>query len=291
MLYRLPRFSTTALIEDHWCQVPYYSGGTTEESFEQQQQQQQSWLPKGSVEVAIFQPSSSSKQLELTIHDPHSEKSGSYQLDVTDEVLKMQVVSLVPGQRPLPNENGSKVENNQPSVWNSLEAFGVLLVLTTVEGICIFSLVFTRSCGNNAIPNFVLSECLELSDMNIAGHSSLGLLKCRRVCQTQSKVILTPSHDAEVNGCLDGTSVAALVVLTSSTPAKSNISRTSASKLNVDAFTFPLKDHHCPVFQYSIVWGEPSTTTSRQTTSLNLVKGKNHLTTTAVIMTGICSCS
>ena len=291
VLYRLPRFSnTSSLIEDHWCQVPYYFGGTTKDSFEQQQHQTQSWLPKGSVEVAIFQPSSSNKQLELTIHDPHTEQSSSYQLDVNDEVLKMQVMDLVPGQRPMPNKSGSTIDDNQPAVWSSLEAFGVLLVLTTMEGICIFSLVFTRSSGSNAIPNFVLSECLELSDINTASQSNPGLLKSRRVRQTQSKVVLTTSHDPEDNDCLHDTRFAALVVLTSSTPEKSNLSRASASKLNVDAFTFPLKDHHCPVFQYSTV-GEPSTRASRHQTSLNLVKGKNVFIAIVVILTATRSCS
>jgi hypothetical protein len=200
------------------------------------------------VEVAIFVPSSSNNRIELIIHDPKRERSTSYQLEINEVVSTMQLVPLPPG-------SGRSFADDNAIPPNEIEVFGVLLVLTTLDMISVFSLVFTTRDDN-----FTMAECLELSDTKTSGDTQL--LKDRRVQEMKSNVVFMPRIMTKCGLCKD----AALLVVTSS----QLFDKATRSSYAVDAFVFPLKDHVCPVFQYA-----PSQAGQRHSRALNLLKGKH----------------
>ena len=276
VMHSLPRSSTArlSLAEDQWHKVPIWSLTMKE------QQQQPSF-----VEVAIFLSSSSNKQIEMTVHDPDHEKSTSYQLDIHDEVLKMELVALPPGTTTPSTKTKKDVPRTKQQVngrGHDVEAFGVLLVLATLEGISIFSFVFTRSNTPTTISNFVLAECNELSNCDhVTNKNNNALLHDRRVRDLKSRVfMIEKSVSCEPPKNTTTTSSTQeqpfLVVAVSSLPRRlqSPAARNQQQLLsshNVDAFVYPVRDHRCPIFRYTASNNAVST---NGLTSFNLLKGK-----------------
>lgn len=256
VLYRLPRSSQALVLENHWIKVSYYGSNTSIGS----------QRPIGNVEVAIFQPAASSQQIELTIHDPRRKKSSSYQLDIAHNIVKMQVL-------PLPPTNTKRaLTKHMNQTQQRQQVFGTLLVVATVKGIFVFSLLFTRQHCNS---NFVLSEFLDLSEPETMDRVSL--LEDRQIREINSQVVLLSDND----------NCASLVVVASSLPfhfnriPPSNRNQGSSSiQTNVDALIFSLQNHIHPIFHYC-----KQDTVLGKSRSLNLLKGVNRVKTVGFLGT------
>ncbi|CAB9508811.1 expressed unknown protein [Seminavis robusta] len=260
--FQIPRLSSSSLslIDDQWCRVPTFGYPTSSGG---------QWQPKALVDVAIFLPSSSdnNNQIELTIHDSKRVKSTSYQLEINDKVSKMQLLPLPPG-----NLQDNKLTTSTSK--SKLEAFGILLVLTTADNISVFSLVFVK--GDD---NFCLSECLELSEETNDVASSNALMG-RRVRELKCRVVSIANAWGDNDA--DNTQETALIVVTSSIPSSETGSMSKPPLLhNVDAFVFSFKDHLCPMFGcYKNNDSANKKETTRNLSSIsswNLLKGASYV--------------
>jgi hypothetical protein len=226
--YQLPTSSHAALslMRDQCCRVPWY--------YYQEDRRAQ----RGFVEVAIFLASDSNNRIELTVHDPKESRSTCYQLEINEDVTKMELIPLPP--RP---QDKSKKANTTST--DSHRTFGVVLILATSEGISIFSLVFTAA---DATQNFEMSECLELSDLDrTTGNYEYALGRDRTVRAMKSKILFQDQKSNQPQQFTFPT----LVVVASSLPTNKQGIKYQPSAYNVDAMFYSLRDHKCSVFKYS----------------------------------------